>query len=223
MKVSPVAEHRTQPERSQATRGALIDAARKLFAAEGFAGTATEDVVRVAGLTRGAIYYHFKDKVDLFRATVEEVERATAEKVALAALAKDDPWDQLLEGLDVFLDACLDPEVQRISLVDAVSVLGWEGYREIDLRYGFGLLKGALLQAMDAGHLKQQRIEPLAHIVLGALLEGAMLIATSQDPVGARLDVGTTLRQLLDGIKTEPKKKTRQRRRSPHPIGSAHH
>src|SRR5437667_11566131 len=102
-----------------------------MFAERGYAGTATEEVVQRAGVTRGALYYHFKNKEGLFRAAVEEVERATAERIALAALAETGPWDQLVAGCMAFLDLSADPAVQQISLLDAPSVLGWETYREI--------------------------------------------------------------------------------------------
>ena len=193
---------RKKAEISEATRTALLEMAQEMFAEYGYAGTATEEVVRRAGVTRGALYYHFKNKEGLFRAVVEEVERATAERIALAALAETGPWNQLVAGCMAFLDLSADPAVQRISLLDAPSVLGWETYREVDLRYGFGLLKGGLMGAMDAGAIVARPPDAVAHMVLGALLEGAMFIARAADTEAARARAGEAILLLLGGLRS---------------------
>src|SRR5713101_2324271 len=108
-----------------ATRAALIKIARKRFADHGYADTATEEVVRRARVTRGALYHHFRDKQDLFKAVLHEEEQRLARKIAETALAQSDPWSQLISGSQAFLDACLDPGVQQIVLIDAPAVLGW--------------------------------------------------------------------------------------------------
>src|SRR3954453_14090288 len=117
-----VNERKTQAERSEATRGALIAAARPLFAERGFAGVGTEEIVRAAGVTRGALYHHFSGKDDLFRAVFEQVESEVTERIAEGALSDPDPVAALRAGAEMFLDACLEPEVQRIVLIDAPSV-----------------------------------------------------------------------------------------------------
>src|SRR5215212_184607 len=106
---------RTQAERSESTRGALIDAARRLFADRGYAAVGTEEIVRAAGVTRGALYHHFDGKEDLFRAVYEDVERELVERVAASATAAGDPLELLHAGVQAFLDACEDPAVQRIA------------------------------------------------------------------------------------------------------------
>ena len=132
-----------QAERSEQTRRVLLDVARRLFAEHGYAGTATEQVVRRAGVTRGALYYHFRDKRDLFRAVVEDLQQELLQRIQEEAAAPDDPWERLRAGLHTFLDACQEPAVQRIILLDAPSVLGWAEWRALDARYGFGLLRTA--------------------------------------------------------------------------------
>src|SRR5207302_6267465 len=117
--------------------------ARELFAAHGYGAVATEEIVRAAGVTRGALYHHFTGKRELFEAVYEEVERGLVEQIASSAVSSaTDPLAALHAGAQAFLDACEDPAVQRIALVDAPSVLGWERWREIGLRYGFGLGAG---------------------------------------------------------------------------------
>src|SRR5262245_65846481 len=111
-------------QHSAATRAALVRVARRLFAEYGYAGTATEDVVRRAGVTRGALYHHFRDKRDLFAAVVEQVEQDVLERVAEAALSERDAWEAQRAAIGAYLDVCLEPAVQRIVLVDAPSVLG---------------------------------------------------------------------------------------------------
>src|SRR6516165_1618702 len=114
---------RTKAAQREATTAALITAARTLFAERGYAGVGTEEIVQHAGVTRGALYHHFKDKEDLFRAVLVQVSAETAQRVLIAALAIDDPWEALVVGADAFLDASVTPEVQRIMLVDGPAVL----------------------------------------------------------------------------------------------------
>lgn len=190
-------------EQSEATRGDLMKVARALFAERGFAGTGTEEIVERAGVTRGALYHHFRDKEDLFRAVYEQVEQELAEQVVAATLklSQANRLDQLRAGADAFLDACLDPAVQQIALVDAPSVLGWQAWRAIDAKYGFGLLRAGLEGAMDAGEIAQQPAGPLAHVLLAALTEAALVIANADDVESARSEVGATVLRLLDGLR----------------------
>src|SRR3954468_9189805 len=134
----------TRPERGEATRDALVTAARALFAEHGYAGVGTEEVVRRAGVTRGALYHHFRDKQDLFRAVFEAIEQEMAERVASAAVSEADPWERQRLATGAFLDNCLDPAVQRIALTDAPSVLGLAAWREIEERYGLALVPAAV-------------------------------------------------------------------------------
>lgn len=193
----------TRQERSESTRAALVKAARALFAERGYAAVGTEEIVARAGVTRGALYHHFRDKTDLFRAVLEEVERDLSEKIATAALSDPDPWRALGAGCSMFLDACREPEIQQIALLDAPSVLGWEEWREIDARYGLGLIKLGIQNAIDAGALPPQPVDPLAHVLLGALDEAALLVARADDPARTRAEVGATLDRLLAALSAQ--------------------
>src|ERR1044071_9643614 len=115
---------RTQAERTEATRGALIAAARPLFAERGYAGVGTEEIVRAAGVTRGALYHHFEGKKGLFEAVYERIEAALAPRIAPGALAggAKAPLDAMRAGAEMFLQACTEPEAQRIVLLDGPSV-----------------------------------------------------------------------------------------------------
>jgi AcrR family transcriptional regulator len=193
---------RRKVEQSELTRGALLRVARELFTEKGYADTATEDIVQRAGVTRGALYHHFRDKADLFRAVFEDAERELVEKVRTAvAGAQAAPWEGFVVGCRAFLDACLEPAVQRIILLDAPSVLGWETWRRIDAEYGLGLVRQSLRVAMDAGEVDPLPVDSLAHILLGALTEAAMVIARAGDVQSARAEVGAVVDRLLTGLR----------------------
>ena len=189
-------------EQGEVTRAALVAAARDLFAERGFAGTATEEIVQRANVTRGALYHHFTGKDDLFRAVFESIEAEIAERVLLSAGATTDAVEQLTAGLDAFLEMCLEPAVQRIVLLEGPTVLGWETWHEIDTRYAFGLVLTALQVAIDAGVIKSQPVEPLAHLVLGAVIQAGMVVARAQDPAASRAEMRTAFGHLLDGLRT---------------------
>jgi AcrR family transcriptional regulator len=191
---------RTQEERSEATRAELIAAARRLFAQRGYTAVGTEEIVRAAGVTRGALYHHFAGKPQLLEAVYEQVETELTEKIAEGALAGPDPMAALSAGAEMFLDSCLEPEVQQIVLLDAPAVLGWDRWRAIAAEHGLGLVEGALGAAMDAGLIARQPLRPLAHVLMGALDEAALLVARAEDTDAARAEVGDILNGILEGL-----------------------
>lgn len=193
---------KSKAQQSELTRGTLLQVARALFTEKGYANTATEDIVQRAGVTRGALYHHFRDKEELFQAVFEDAERELVETVRTAVnSAQAGPWQGFLVGCQAFLDACLEPAVQRIVLLDAPSVLGWETWRRIDAEYGVGLVRQSLQAAIDAGYVDPLPVDPLAHILFGALTEGAMVIARAEDIQSARVEVGAVVDRLLKGLK----------------------
>lgn len=191
---------RTQAERRETTRAALLASARRLFAERGYAGVGLEEIVQRAGVTRGALYHQFRGKNDLFRAAYEQIEQELTQRIASGVGSGDDPIQQLRSGAAMFLDACLEPEVQRIALLDAPSVLAWETWRTIGERYGLALIQAALQNAIDKGAIQKQPAGPLAHVLLGALHEAALLVARADDVATARHDVGETLDRLLAAL-----------------------
>jgi AcrR family transcriptional regulator len=188
---------RTQAKRSETTRAALVEAARRLFAERGYADVGTEEIVRAAGVTRGALYHHFDGKRDLLRVVYEELEAELAQELADRFTPGAGALETLRTGAEMFLDHCLEPEVQRIVLLDAPAVLGWEEWREIGARYALGLIEALLTAGMDSGEIRRQPIESLSHALLGALDEVAMLVARADDPTLARAEAGETLETLL--------------------------
>ncbi len=190
-------------EQTEATRSALMAVARELFAQRGYAGVGTEEIVQRARVTRGALYHHFRDKKDLFRAVHEQLEGELAQAIArrVADGPADDPIELLRTGVRAFLDHCMDPALARVALVDAPSVLGWQEWRRLDEKYGLGLVMAGLEGAMAAGAIRDQPVKPLAHLILGALSEAGMLIANADDPKGARAAVEPPLLALLDGLR----------------------
>ena len=195
---------RSQADRSAATRGALVAAARPLFAERGFAAVGTETIVRAAGVTRGALYHQFADKTELFAAVVEAIEQDVMAQIMRRlgeeAGADPDPLDELVRGASAWLDACAEPAVQRILLIDAPAVLGWERYREIGTRYSVGVVEAVLTEAVRIGRIADQPVSPLAHIIVGALDEGALMIARADDQATAREQVRDALEQLISGL-----------------------
>jgi AcrR family transcriptional regulator len=187
----------TQSERTEATRGALIAAGRKLFGSRGYAGVGTEEVVAEAGVTRGALYHHFRDKRDLFRAVFIAQEIALLTDVGGAIAPIDGAYAQLGAALEATLDACTDPVIARISFLDGPAVLGVEEWRAIIEEYTLGVVRHMLAQAMESGELRAAPPDALAHLMLGALNEAGMVIAAGGD----RDDTGAALRALLEGMR----------------------
>jgi AcrR family transcriptional regulator len=196
------ATRRTQAERAAGTREALIGAARPLFAAQGFADAALEAIVRSAGVTRGALYHHFGDKVELFAAVFEQIEGEVAAQMgeAIAASKQTDPIAIMRLGVDFWLDACSDPEVQRIVLVDAPAVLGWTRWTEIGNRYNIGMVRDLLAGAIEIGRIPKQPVEATALTMLGAMREATLYVVRADDHDQARQEAGAVMRRLIQSL-----------------------
>jgi AcrR family transcriptional regulator len=201
MSTTPTQQAGRREVEAQATREALIRAALELFTKRGYAEVGTEEIVARAKVTRGALYHHFEDKRDLFRAVFERVEGDLMKRIGARMEATDDPWELMIAGMRSFLDACEEPAVKQISLTDAPAVLGWEEWREIDNRHGLGLTRAALQGAVDAGVLRPIPIEPMAHLLVAALSEAAFVIAHAEQPRKARDEVERALIQLVEGLR----------------------
>jgi AcrR family transcriptional regulator len=193
---------RTQADRSAATRDALIAAARRLFAAQGFAEVPADAIVAEAGVTRGALYHQFADKTALFEAALEAVEADIARRLAedVAAAGISDPLDALRHAVQKWLEICVEPEIHRIALVDGPSVLGWGHWREVCQQHVFGLVQALLAQGIEAGRVRAQPAAPLAHVLMGAGDEAALYVAESADHARARAEMLEVLDQLIEGI-----------------------
>ncbi len=179
----------------------MVAAARRLFAERGYAGVGTEEIVRAAGVTRGALYHHFGGKADLLEAVYEKLEAESTERVARVVLGSDleSPMEAMRAGISAFLDECAEPEFQRIALHDAPAVLGWDRWREIAAANGLGLIEASLAAAIEAGEVRELPVKPMAHVLMGALDEAAMLLARSDDPT-SRAEVSEVLLAVLESF-----------------------
>jgi AcrR family transcriptional regulator len=197
----------TKADRAVATRRSLVDAARERFGAHGFAATSVDEIVRQAGVTKGALYHHFRDKDDLFRAVVEAVKQDVTNVVGeafLTATAENETMQSLVLGCRAYIEAHLDPAVQRISILDARSVLDAATRRSLDARYEVAVVRGAFRRAMRLGAVEPQPVVPLAHIVAGALSEACAYIAEAEDPEQARAEANAVIERLLGGLRAVP-------------------
>lgn len=193
---------RTQAERSAATRDALIAAGRALFGARGYAEVGTEEVVRAAGVSRGALYHHFADKAELFAAVLQSVEEMSNARVVAAVTAADpdDPIAAMQLGTAAFLDICTEPEMARIMLIDAPAVLGAQVWSEAGNETDIGLVVQLITRGIELGRIRPQPAVPLARILLGALREAALFLASAPDPAAARDQVGAVLNGIIESI-----------------------
>jgi AcrR family transcriptional regulator len=193
---------RTQAGRSAATREALVAAARRLFAAHGFAEVPADAIVAEAGVTRGALYHQFADKTALFDAALEAVEADIARRLAdaVASSGISDPVGALRHAVRTWLDICVEPEIHRIALIDGPSVLGWARWREVCQRHVFGLVQALVAHGIEIGRIRAQSALPLAHVIMGAGDEAALYVAEAADRTRARNEMIQVLDQMLDGV-----------------------
>lgn len=154
-----------------------MSTARRLFAERGYADVSAAEIVTAAGLSRGALYHHYTDKADLFKAVLLEMEVELTDELRSVLAQVDDPTVGMAVGLDAFLASCERDEVVRIMLTDAPSVLGWREWRRIETEHGLGLMTELLESAMDAGTMVRQPVKALAQLLLSAIIEAALLVA----------------------------------------------
>jgi AcrR family transcriptional regulator len=196
-----LSERRTQADRRESTRGALIEAGRRLFAARGYEAVRTEEIVAEAGVTRGALYHYFDGKRGLFKAVFESVEEELVANFPVEKLVGSDPYGALLTGITEFLELSLDHELQRITVLDAPAVLGWEEWHEIQARFGLGLIQAGVTAAIEAGQIRPLPANELANALLGALVEAALYVSRAGDQAGAKARMEAVLTAMLEGLR----------------------
>jgi AcrR family transcriptional regulator len=189
-----------QAERREATRGAILVAARALFGRAGFGATGVDRIAAEAGVAKGAVYHHFPTKEAIFEAVLEAVTAEVAGDVREASRRAPDVLATLTEASRAYVSATARPAIRRILLQDGPAVLGWERWREIDLRHFHGLPR-VLEQAMAQGLIAPQPVHPLARVLQGAMTEAAMAAASGTADGEAYL---SALATLIDGLRTKP-------------------
>jgi AcrR family transcriptional regulator len=189
-------------EHTADTRRALVRAARTLFAERGYTATGTEDIVAAAQVT---LYLLFKDKADLFRAVMGEcaqemAERLVEQETARAEARSGDAWTLLRLGFQSFLDACNDPDFQRIVLVEGPAVLGHSAWDALVEQHGYVLLADELTRAIAEGSIQPMPVAPLTRLLAALISEASLYIARAEDHARARREAGEVLDRLLAGL-----------------------
>lgn len=190
---------RSRASMLEETRSKLIAAGRKAFAERGFAAASMDDLTAAAGLTRGALYHHFGDKTGLLSAVVAQVDGEMAAKAKRAAALAPDPWTALeAEGV-AYIEAALDPEVQRIVLLDGPAFLGdpskWPSQSAC-----LAETRDALAALATEGLLKPVDVEAAARLLSGAALDAALWVAASDDPAAVLPRATEVFRAMARGL-----------------------
>lgn len=168
----------------ESTRAALLDAGRRFFAERGFGGVSAEELVRAAGLTRGALYHHFDGKQGLFEAVFEDLEAQAAARVTAAVGGAGTPEERAAAGVRAFLEICSDPEYREIVLLQGPIALGWRRWRQLDQRHLGTLLADGLADLLGGSGPHPVGLATAAFY--GALTELALAVADAEDPDRAR-------------------------------------
>jgi AcrR family transcriptional regulator len=186
-------------EYAEATNAALVESAAACFYEQGYAATSLDEVARRARVTKGAIYHHFASKRDLFMAVLEQKEEEGAGKVAAVAAAAADAWSGVIEGFDAFLDSIADPLYQRLCWVEGPAALGFEDWWECGERHEIEMIRGILSRASEAGILRVDDVDMLAHVIFGAVCAGVLRMARSASPAQERDRFRAVVLQLMTG------------------------
>lgn len=186
---------RSNPERSDATRDALLIAARRIFAEKGYAATGTPEIAAAAKVTRGALYHHYADKADLFRAVVEREHAAVAAEIEATAPLQGDPVAAIVKGGEAFLDGMADPGRRRILLIDAPAVLGPDEAAAINARHGGRTLVEGVIAAMKAGSVAKLPPAALADLLDAAFDRAALFVGSD-----AEAEYRKAMRGLIEGL-----------------------
>ena len=184
----------------RATRGQLIEVATSLFADRGYEGTSIEAVLAAAGVSRGALYHHFAGKEALFKAVLEALSERVTAKVTEAIRDCTDPVDAMHTGALAWIDLAGDPVIQRVMLVDAVSVLGWEQWQAMDEGRTVGATRAMLQAVSDSGRLPQELVAPFSYMIVAALDEAAMVVARAPDSGAAVAEGRRAVEELLNRL-----------------------
>jgi AcrR family transcriptional regulator len=190
-------------QRGQQTSAQLIAIAREIFSTRGYSNTDLDSIVREAGVTRGALYHHFADKKALFLAVFEDAQTDVASRIIRGGMGKQTVWEKFVSCNYAFFEACRDSELQRIILVDAPAVLGWDVWRRVDEAKTLDILRSLLRELVEEGIIRTLPIEALTHIISGAINETVMWIAGSEDPEKAFAEGWSTINDLLGSLRND--------------------
>ncbi|SNT62073.1 transcriptional regulator, TetR family [Streptosporangium subroseum] len=190
---------RSQQERTRATTGALVAAARELFISDGFSATSLDAICARAGVTRGAFYHHFSNKEQIFREVYAADQKELAVVVRQAFQAQQDPWDGMSAGCRALLEASLEPAVRQITLVEAPGALDWAAMRDVQAGCKEQMRRGLAI-AVEAGCIPDRPLDPVTSLLYGGICESALDIARATDQRAALEDSLTELDLVLAGV-----------------------
>ena len=193
----------SKAEQAKLTITKLTEVARHYFSTYGYAEASMEEMVKTAGLTRGALYHHFGNKEGLFMAVLAAVQKEIGERVETEAAKSEDPWEQLLFGCIAFVTAAVEERNRRILLIDGPSVVGWDAWRKMDEEHSMRLLREQLQDMEQQGYLKPVSINALTHLLSGAMNEGVLWVAQMSDQEQALADIQAALSLFLDGYRAQ--------------------
>jgi AcrR family transcriptional regulator len=197
----PMSKPMTKAQQREATTSRLLEIACEIFTRDGYANAATEEIVQRAGLTRGALYHHFGSKEGLFQAVLGQIQKQVGQRVEAVVAGHQGTWEQLIAGSTAFLEISLDPQVQRIMLIDAPAVVGWSLWRELDAQHSMKSLREALTELIAQGQLPPLPLDALTHLLSGAMNEAALWIAQSADPENTLVEAKQALSYLLNALR----------------------
>ena len=182
------------------TRRALLETGTRMFAEREYGEITAEELVRAAGLTRGALYHHFDGKRGLFEAVFEDLESQAADRIRAALDEAADPFERVERGISQFLDVCSGDAYRHVVLLQGPLALGWQRWRELDHRYLGGLVLAAVQALLDAGLIQPHPADLIARAFYGSLTELSLAIAESDDPDRARRQATNLLHDLIGGL-----------------------
>jgi AcrR family transcriptional regulator len=197
---------RTQSRReqySQATKTALLEAATRRFAEQGYSGTGLEEIAADIQATRGAVYHHFAGKAALFEAVYKQLETTAVDRAVVAAAASADPWQAAFAALNVFLEDCCDPVYGKIVWQEAPLALGWHRWREWEEKFAYGLVEQLVRGMMDSGVVERQPLEATTRITFSILAAAGLALseAPMADKIRVKDEYSGVIRRLISGLR----------------------
>lgn len=182
---------------TEATHQALLDSARRLFGTVGYVGTSLDEIAQQEGLTKGAVYHHFKNKEVIFEAVIGQVLSEALTSIATMTQGESDPRQQALTAIDLFLDVCLKAEYQQIVLRDGPAVLGWVRWKELEKHYSAPLIEALVSQLMAGGWMESRPVEMVARLIMAWIIEVAFMLTEADNQAETRQQAKAFLVDLL--------------------------
>ena len=207
---------RLRAEHAEATRRAVLGAARALFGRNGYAQTSVDEIADAARVTKGAVYHHFANKQALFRAVYAQTGTDAQDRIiragglvtgTRASAGQIVAVDQIVAMVNAYLDAALDPEFRRIILIDGPAVVGYDAETEAAAAEepGMQALRSFIAASMARGQLIELDPRQLTELIGGMAWVAGSVIARAVDPDEARVSLGRALDAMLRGLAPGPR------------------